>query len=139
MATQPDQATNIAAMPPQHLKMLYDQLEEEVEMLSMSLQSLKNTQQRYAESLESLTEINPGNVGKGMMVPLNSSVYVPGKLADGSVVVVDIGAGYFVEKSVKQAEDFFKRKMEFLKEQMSPRAALLVFLVGCCVPWLRLS
>lgn len=36
--------------------------------------------------------------GKEVLVPLTSSLYVPGKLADTDMVVVDIGTGYYVRK-----------------------------------------
>lgn len=33
-----------------------------------------------------------------MLIPLTSSVYVPGKMADIGKVMVDVGTGYFMEK-----------------------------------------
>lgn len=33
-----------------------------------------------------------------MLVPLTSSLYVPGKITDPEHVVVDIGTGYYVKK-----------------------------------------
>lgn len=33
-----------------------------------------------------------------MLVPLTSSLYVPGKLGDTSHVIVDVGTGYYVKK-----------------------------------------
>lgn len=36
--------------------------------------------------------------GKEVLVPLTSSLYVPGRLADTEMVVVDIGTGYYVRK-----------------------------------------
>jgi len=117
MATKPE-TVNLNDLSPQQLKMVHDQLDEEVETLTMSLQALKNAQQRYIESKNCLSEINEANVEKPIMVPLNSSVYVPGKLQDAKMVLVDIGAGYFVEKPIKDAEEFFKRKLDFVKLQM---------------------
>lgn len=110
------QEINLNTLPAQQLKMLFDQLEEELEILSVSIQTLKTTQERFVESRESLKEVN--GVGKNMLIPLNNSVYVPGQLADDQTVLVDIGAGYFVEKSIKEAEEFFSRKIDFLKQQM---------------------
>ena len=36
--------------------------------------------------------------GKDMLVPLTSSMYVPGKLGSVDKVLLDVGTGYFVEK-----------------------------------------
>ncbi len=37
-------------------------------------------------------------LGKELLVPLTSSLYVPGKLTDVESVVVDVGTGYYVKK-----------------------------------------
>ncbi len=38
------------------------------------------------------------------MVPLTSSLYVPGKIEDNSRVMVEVGAGYFIEESCDKAK-----------------------------------
>lgn len=47
-------------------------------------------------------------------MPLTSSLYVPGKLANTEHVIVDVGTGYFVEKSVDNAQKFYAEKVEEL-------------------------
>jgi Prefoldin subunit len=39
-----------------------------------------------------------GNTDAEILVPLTTSLYVPGKLADREKVIVDIGTGFYVEK-----------------------------------------
>ena len=41
--------------------------------------------------------------GKEIMVPLTSSLFVPGKMEDHNHVLIEVGAGYFIEKESKQA------------------------------------
>lgn len=82
------------------------------------MQSLKGAQTQFVTSKDSLKSICPENVGTDILVPLTSSLYVPGQLADGNKVLVDIGTNYYVEKSVEEADEFFKRKIDFLKQQM---------------------
>ena len=36
--------------------------------------------------------------GKPILVPLTTSLYVPGTLADPENVIVDVGTGFYVEK-----------------------------------------
>ncbi len=36
--------------------------------------------------------------GNPILVPLTSSLYVPGKITDPENVVIDIGTGYYVKK-----------------------------------------
>lgn len=40
--------------------------------------------------------LNP--IGKPILVPLTTSLYVPGELADTENVIVDVGTGFYVEK-----------------------------------------
>lgn len=53
-----------------------------------------------------------------ILVPLTGSMYVTGKLADANNVIVDIGTGYYAEKKIEDAKDYFKRKVEYVTEQM---------------------
>lgn len=112
------QEIELTSLPPHQLKMLHDQLDQEVELLTSSMQSLKGAQTQFVTSKDSLKSICPENVGTDILVPLTSSLYVPGQLADGNKVLVDIGTNYYVEKSVEEADEFFKRKIDFLKQQM---------------------
>ena len=45
---------------------------------------------------------------------MTSSLYVPGKLADEQNVLVDIGTGFYVEKTTSDAEKFYNGKIEEL-------------------------
>uniref|UniRef100_A0A8C8XSM6 Prefoldin subunit 5 n=1 Tax=Panthera leo TaxID=9689 RepID=A0A8C8XSM6_PANLE len=46
------------------------------------------------------------------------SMYVPGKLHDVEHVLINVGTGYYIEKTAEDAKGFFKRKMDFLTKQM---------------------
>ena len=50
------------------------------------------------------------------MVPLTSSLYVPGVMEDNKRVLVEVGAGYFAEESTDKARDYCDRKMKLLNE-----------------------
>ena len=41
-------------------------------------------------------------------------MYVPGQLADAEHVLVDVGTGYFVEKTAEDAQTFYSGKIEEL-------------------------
>ncbi|XP_041320212.1 prefoldin subunit 5, partial [Pyrgilauda ruficollis] len=71
---------------------------QEVEFLSSSLAQLKVVQTKFVEAKECLNVLHKGNEGKDLLVPLTSSMYVPGKLQDVRTVLVDVGTGYYVEK-----------------------------------------
>ena len=52
--------------------------------------------------------------GDSLMIPLTTSLYVPGKLKDTDNYMVDLGTGYFLEQTAEQTQEFCKRKVEML-------------------------
>lgn len=58
------------------------------------------------------------NIGTPILVPLTPSLYVPGQLASTETVLVDIGTGFYVEKTPSAAQDFYKRKVEQLGKNL---------------------
>ncbi|XP_074835922.1 prefoldin subunit 5 [Carettochelys insculpta] len=112
------QQVNITELTLPQLEVLKNQLDQEVEFLSSSIAQLKVVQTKYVEAKDCLSVLSKGNEGKDLLVPLTSSMYVPGKLSDVGHVLVDVGTGYYVEKTADNARDFFKRKIDFLTKQM---------------------
>jgi prefoldin alpha subunit len=53
-----------------------------------------------------------------MFIPLTNSLYVEGEWTDPRRVVIDIGTGYYVEQPIDDAQEFFKRKMTYVKQTM---------------------
>lgn len=109
------------------------QLDDEVQHLSNSYQNLRNAQQKFrdcklsiengvvdsAKGMQSLfhSKGRPRLIpclGKALLVPLTSSLYVPGTLADTDTVLVDVGTGFYVEKSTGDAQKFYDGKIEEL-------------------------
>lgn len=112
------QSVNITELNLPQLEMLKNQLDQEVEFLSTSIAQLKVVQTKYVEAKDCLNVLKKNNEGKELLVPLTSSMYVPGKLHDVEHVLIDVGTGYYVEKTAEDAKDFFKRKIDFLTKQM---------------------
>ena len=54
--------------------------------------------------------------GKEIMVPLTSSLYVPGIMEENERVLVEVGAGYFIEESTEKAKEYCEKKMKMLTE-----------------------
>jgi prefoldin alpha subunit len=52
-------------------------------------------------------------------VPLTQSLYVPGQLADTNSVIVDVGTGFYVEKSTADAIKFYNSKVDDLSKNLS--------------------
>lgn len=60
------------------------------------------------------SHLMPVTADKPLLVPLTSSLYVPGKLTDAEHVLVDVGTGFYVEKSADEAQKFYAGKIEEL-------------------------
>ncbi|CAB1353750.1 unnamed protein product [Coregonus sp. 'balchen'] len=111
-------AVNLTELSLPQLEGLKTQLEQETEFLTSSIGQLKVVQTKYVEAKDSLSVLNKNNAGKELLVPLTSSMYVPGTLHDVEHVLVDVGTGYYVEKNVDDTKEFFKRKIDFLTKQI---------------------
>ncbi|KAJ7999128.1 hypothetical protein DPEC_G00212190 [Dallia pectoralis] len=111
-------AVNLTELSLPQLESLKTQLEQETEFLTSSIGQLKVVQTKYVEAKDSLSVLDKKNAGKELLVPLTSSMYVPGTLNDVEHVFVDVGTGYYVEKNVNDTREFFKRKITFLTKQM---------------------
>jgi len=53
-----------------------------------------------------------------MLVPLTNSLYVPGKIDNVESLLVDVGTGYFIEKSNTQAQEFLARKVQMVSSKI---------------------
>lgn len=101
-------------LPIDQLNSLKTQLEGELKQLTSSFGGLKEAQARFSESKLALNSLTSNNQDKQILVPLTSSMFVPGTLSNVQDVLVDIGTGYYVEQSVDSAKQFMDRKIEFL-------------------------
>jgi prefoldin alpha subunit len=118
---------DLASLSTQQLSQVKKQLDDELEHLTNSFSQLRAAQAKFRECLKSIAGgVNSKvdselpilllvlsvteNVGieKPILVPLTSSLYVPGTLADTNNVIVDVGTGFYVEKvgSDIQAQTF---------------------------------
>lgn len=50
------------------------------------------------DSGETVEKLTPSTKGKTILVPLTSSMYVSGTIADTDNVIIDIGTGYYAQK-----------------------------------------
>ncbi|KAJ4296600.1 subunit of tubulin prefoldin [Kalmusia sp. IMI 367209] len=115
---QPGQI-EITSLPVPQLQELKTQLDRELEHLTTSFQSLRTAQSKFRDCLKSISQgVNSSTADKPLLVPLTSSLYVPGRLTSSTHVLIDIGTGFFVEKSTGDATDFYNRKVKDLGDSL---------------------
>ena len=113
--------------------------EEEARKLSMQLryfeQTAENLQQRLSMLNAALTDLSYANMtlesieqekeNAQMLVPIGGSGYINVKLADSNKVIIGLGAGVSIEKTVPEAKEIVKQRMEELqKTQVSAQQQL---------------
>ncbi|KAK9503549.1 hypothetical protein O3M35_010083 [Rhynocoris fuscipes] len=108
----------------QNLTQIKKQLDQELGVFQDSLQALKIAQSKYKESAECLEKIQPDAAGSNIMVPLTGSMFVPGKIEDSEKVLIDVGTGYYLNMNIENARDYFKRKVNFVTDQMEKIQAI---------------
>ncbi len=62
---------------------------------------------------------------KEIMVPLTSSLYIPGKMADTENVLIEVGASYFIELPCEKAKEYCDRKIKMLTESSKKVAEIV--------------
>ncbi|KAL5983025.1 hypothetical protein ACLOJK_017105 [Asimina triloba] len=94
------------------LKTLKEQSDLEVNLLQDSLNKIRTAATRLEIASTSLQDLS---LRKKLLVPLTASLYVPGTLDNAETVLVDVGTGYFIEKTMAEGKDYCDRKINLLK------------------------
>lgn len=95
---------NLASLTVPQLRSLQTRLTSELEHLTTSHSKLRAAQAKFRDCVRSINDGVTGSKEKGtegaeeILVPLTSSLYVKGRLADREKVLVDVGTGFYVEK-----------------------------------------
>ena len=93
------------------------QIEQEITSYSSYLTSLKVALNKFVDNKEYVKDLTNCK-DKEILVPITSSLYVPGRSSDISHLMVEIGTNYFVETSIDKAEKFCDRKIQIIKENL---------------------
>ena len=78
------------------------------------MEALHGAKARFNQAKQAVSELQSTPEGNTLLVPLNSSLYVPGKIVEPNKVIVELGTGYFCEKTVPDAIALIERKISLL-------------------------
>ncbi|KIY01290.1 uncharacterized protein Z520_02842 [Fonsecaea multimorphosa CBS 102226] len=133
---------DITTLSVQQLSALQARLSQELEHLSTSYQRLLAAQSRFRDCIRSIQDGVQGRSGETpLLIPLTTSLYVPGTLAapkpsspfsssstttdspsqsseKAPTVMVDVGTGFFVEKTPADATKFYQGKVDELAKNL---------------------
>mmetsp|Transcript_3797 Transcript_3797/g.3905 ORF Transcript_3797/g.3905 Transcript_3797/m.3905 type:complete len:165 (+) Transcript_3797:63-557(+) len=114
MAAPNDQQIDVMQLPIDQLAGLKKQHEDDCIELQGQLESLSGARSRFLNSRNTLDELSSTPIGNTMLVPLSPSLYVPGIISDSSKVIVELGTGYYCEKTTEEAKELIDRKVKLV-------------------------
>ena len=118
MSNQPENGAyiNLQDLSLEQLNQLIQSTQQEIIQFSNNYKQLKLAEGYFKRSKHALNCMKPENKDNEVFIPLTQSVYVPGKIDDIDNVLVGVGTGYFVQKDIQGASEFFDRKIESVRK-----------------------
>ena len=114
-AAPPGSSTiNLDQMSLDQLNQLKQQEEARMQAFTNRFAQFRSAHARLANSQAAVSNLTPASEGKTVLVPLTESVYVPGKIREPTKCLVDVGTGFYVEKSNKETNEFLDRKLKIV-------------------------
>lgn len=116
------QKVDITKLPTEQVMEIQKNLNQEVSHFSNSLQALGTAQAKFAQCIANIHQVTAAEADEQtsrILVPLSSSLYVPGRIRLNDKFLVDVGTGYYVEKSAKGAVDFYQSKITKLDQDQT--------------------
>jgi prefoldin alpha subunit len=112
------QTINLDTLSLEQLNGMKQSEENRLNALTARYAQLRAAAARLHASQNAIGEISDGSSGssasKEVMVPLTESVYVPGTLMEKEKLLVEIGTGFYVEKTPKDTNAFLERKLKIV-------------------------
>jgi prefoldin alpha subunit len=102
---------DLDSMSLDQLDQVKQQEENRLNALTSRYSQLRQAAVRLQASHSAVLELKSSLDGNQVMVPLTESLYVPGKIVDPTTLLVEIGTGFYVEKSTKDTSEFLQRKL----------------------------
>lgn len=124
MSTEPTNV-DLNSLPPQKLVEFRKSIDEEITHFTQSLQALAAAQSKLKDCISSINNLEQSKEDN-LLVPLTSSLYIPGQVVTRNRYLVDIGTGYYVEKLAKKAKLGYDKKIKKLDEDAKKLKGILV-------------
>mmetsp|Transcript_14600 Transcript_14600/g.24233 ORF Transcript_14600/g.24233 Transcript_14600/m.24233 type:complete len:160 (-) Transcript_14600:2185-2664(-) len=113
-----EREVTVADLTLDQLSGLKTQHEDELTELQHQLEQLHGARNRYNNSMSTLDNMGRARDEQTMLIPLNSSLYAPGKVSSPNKVIVELGTGYFCEKTIPEAKKLIERKVALVNKSM---------------------
>merc|ERR1719231_1537307 len=103
----------------QQLQGIKQQLDTDTQNLQVTAATLSEASSRFLQSGKCVEQLSKSKEGDEILVPLTSSLYIPGKLTNLKSVLVEVGTGYYCTKSIPAGKKYCDDKVSMINEQVS--------------------
>mmetsp|Transcript_40295 Transcript_40295/g.89487 ORF Transcript_40295/g.89487 Transcript_40295/m.89487 type:complete len:151 (+) Transcript_40295:125-577(+) len=105
-------------LDPQSLNNIKERIQRDLEQFATSANMLVMSANKFEQSRQAISSLAQSQEGQPLLLPLTQSLYVNGTIASTEKVMVDVGTGYYVEMTVEEGQDYCKRKVAKLQENL---------------------
>lgn len=109
-----DNGINIDTMSLDQLNQMKSSQESRLEQLTAQYHQLRAVSARLSSAQTAQSQLVSNVDHRHIMIPLTDSLYAPGRIVDSSKLLVELGAGFFVEKQAKDAAKVLERKSKIV-------------------------
>lgn len=125
--TAPVEQLDLDKLQPQQLVEVRKQIDQEISHFTQSLQALQTAQSKLKDCITSIDNLEKeASEDKTLLLPLTSSLYLPGKITQKDEYLVDIGTGYFAQKNAVDAKKVYEFKINKLSADGDKLREILV-------------
>ncbi|CCD27209.1 Gim5p NDAI_0K00200 [Naumovozyma dairenensis CBS 421] len=112
------QKIDLTQLGPEQLTAVKQQFDQELQHFNQSLQALTIAKTKFTDCISDIKAISqPKNDEQKILIPASASLYIPGTIKDNKKFMVDVGTGYYVEKSDVDAISFYQKKIDKLNSE----------------------
>jgi len=96
-----------------------DNYKKQIDSLSAQIQIVENKRMEIDSTIETMDSLKENRIGTEILVPIGSNSFVRTELKDNKKVIVGIGAGISVEKTIDEAKEILKLRSKELENTMN--------------------
>lgn len=117
--------SDVNEQDPRALVMQHRELQKRAELLQQQMTMIRMSADDSTKALNTIEELFNVKEGTEMMFPIGSGSFVYASIARVDKVVVDIGAGIRVERSLSEAKEIMEHRKERLEKAFENMSASL--------------
>ena len=96
-----------------------DNYKKQIDSLSAQIQIVENKRMEIDSTIETMDSLKENKIGTEILVPIGSNSFVRAELRDNKKIIVGIGAGISVEKTIDEAKEILKLRNKELENTMN--------------------